>query len=64
MAGLAGHFSSGQPIPSFAWMLAGAVIVGGTLGSHLGSRRFPVRTVTLLLAVVLVIAGVKLIFTR
>ena len=64
IAGLAGHFSSGQPIPSFAWALAVAVIAGGALGSHLGSRHFPVRTVTLLLAVVLVIAGVKLIFTR
>ena len=63
-AGLAGHFTSGQPIPGFAWVLAVAVIVGGTLGSHLGSRRFPVRTVSLLLAVVLVIAGAKLIFTR
>ena len=63
-AGLAGHFTSGQPIPAFAWVLAVAVIIGGTLGSHLGSRRFPVRTVSLLLAVVLVIAGAKLIFTR
>lgn len=62
-AGLAGHFTSGQPIPSFAWVLAVAVIIGGTLGSHMGSRRFPVRTVSLLLAVVLVIAGAKLIFT-
>lgn len=64
IAGLAGHFTSGQAIPAFAWVLAVAVIIGGTLGSHLGSRRFPVRTVSLLLAVVLVIAGTKLIFTR
>ncbi|MEO2090660.1 MAG: TSUP family transporter, partial [Gemmataceae bacterium] len=62
-AGLVGHFSSGQPVPAFAWGLAVAAVAGGTLGSHLGSRRFPVRTVSLLLAAVLVIAGAKLIFT-
>jgi len=64
IAGLVGHFSSGQPIPSFAWVLAVAAVIGGTFGSHLGSRRFPIRTVSLLLAVVLIIAGTKLILTR
>ncbi len=64
VAGLAGHCSSGQPVPSFAWTLAVAAVMGGTLGSHLGSRRFPVRTVCLLLAAVLLIAGSKLIFTK
>jgi uncharacterized protein len=64
IAGLVGYFSSGQPIPSFAWTLAVAAVAGGTLGSHLGSQRFPVRTVSLLLAAVLVIAGSKLILTR
>ena len=64
IAGLVGYFTSGQPIPSFAWLLAAAAVGGGTLGSYLGSQRFPVRTVTLLLATVLAIAGVKLIFTN
>ncbi|MBI3417368.1 MAG: sulfite exporter TauE/SafE family protein [Verrucomicrobia bacterium] len=63
-AGLTGHVSSGQRIPSFAWLLAAAAVVGGGVGSHLGSRRFPVRTISLMLAAVLVIAGAKLIFTR
>jgi uncharacterized membrane protein YfcA len=63
VAGLIG-FSSGQSVPNFAWMLAAAAVVAGALGSHLGSRRFPVRTISLLLATVLVIAGCKLIFTR
>jgi len=62
-AGLAGHFSSGQPIPSFAWVLAVAAVIGGTIGSQLGSQRFPIRTVSLLLSAVLIIAGAKLIFT-
>jgi hypothetical protein len=35
----------------------------GTAGSHLGSRHFPVRTISLILATLLVLAGCKLIFT-
>ena len=64
LAGLFGHFSSGQLIPPFAWGLALAAVAGGTLGSYLGSQRFPVRTITVLLATVLVIAGFKLIFSK
>jgi uncharacterized protein len=64
IAGLVGYLSSGQPVPSFAWVLAVAAVVGGTLGSHFGSQRFPVRTVSLLLSAVLIMAGLKLIFTR
>lgn len=63
-AGLVGYLSSGRPVPSFAWVIALAAITGGTLGSHLGSTRFPVRTISLLLSAVLVIAGGKLILTR
>lgn len=62
-AALVGHFSSGKEAPGFAWGLAVAALAGGLTGSYLGSRRFPVRTVSLLLAAVLVIAGSKLIFT-
>jgi uncharacterized membrane protein YfcA len=64
IAGLLGYFSSDRPVPSVAWVLAVAAVGGGTIGSYLGSRRFPVRTVSLLLGAVLVIAGAKLIFTR
>lgn len=64
IAGLAGHLSSGQPVPAMAGVLALAAVVGGTIGSHLGSRKFPVRTVSLLLSAVLIIAGTKLLFTR
>jgi uncharacterized membrane protein YfcA len=62
-AGLVGYISSGRPVPNFAWILALAAVIAGTLGSHLGSRRFPVRTISLILATVLVLAGCKLIFT-
>ncbi|HEV2805275.1 MAG TPA: sulfite exporter TauE/SafE family protein [Chthoniobacterales bacterium] len=62
IAGLAGFISSGRAIPGFAWILALAAVIAGTLGSYLGSRRFPVRTISILLAIVLVLAGCKLIF--
>src|SRR6266699_5046165 len=64
VAGLIGYFTAKHSIPSLGLVLAAAAIIGGTLGSHLGSRRFPVRSISLLLATVLVIAGAKLIFTR
>jgi uncharacterized membrane protein YfcA len=64
VAGLIGYFTAQRSIPSLGLVLAAAAIIGGTIGSHLGSRRFPVRAISLLLATVLVIAGAKLIFTR
>lgn len=64
MAGLSGHFASGRPIPGFAWWLAPIAAIAGLAGSHLGSRRIPVRGIQLLLATVLIIAGAKLILTR
>src|SRR5437763_5784721 len=40
-AGLIGYFTAKHFIPSLGFVLAGAAIVGGAIGSHLGSRRFP-----------------------
>ena len=62
-AGIVGYATSGQPIPYVAGVLAASAIAGGTLGSYLGSNKFPVRAVQILLAVVLVIAGTKLVMT-
>ena len=64
IGGLLGYFSAVRSIPFLGIYLAAAAIIGGTLGSHFGSRRFPVRTISFLLGAVLVIAGAKLIFTR
>jgi uncharacterized membrane protein YfcA len=64
ISGLVGFVSAKQAIPSLAMSLAGAAITGGAVGSYLGSRRFPVRAISILLATVLVIAGAKLIFTK
>lgn len=63
IAGLIGYFAKVRTIPSLGFILAAAAIVGGIVGSHLGSRRFAVRLISLCLATVLVIAGTKLIFT-
>jgi uncharacterized membrane protein YfcA len=64
IAGLVGYFTAVHSIPSLGLFLAAAAIIGGTLGSHLGSRRFPTRTISILLAIVLMIAGTKLVLTR
>lgn len=63
IAGLLGNISSSRQLPLVALPMAAAVITGGAVGSYLGSRQFSVAFIRRLLAVVLVIAGFKLIFT-
>ncbi|MEX1045425.1 MAG: sulfite exporter TauE/SafE family protein [Chthoniobacterales bacterium] len=60
-SGLAGYAKSGRDLPEFAWPLVVVVAIGGFLGSRLGSRHLPARGIAMLLAVVLVIAGAKLV---
>lgn len=62
-AGLAGNFSATKAFPTFALSFAGVAIVGGTFGSYLGSRTLDVTIIKRLLAIVLLIAGLKLILT-
>jgi uncharacterized membrane protein YfcA len=62
VSGLVGFAQTDRPLPGFAWGLAIVAVVGGGVGSYFGSRRFPVRTVRVLLAAVLLIAGAKLAF--
>ena len=61
-AGLLGNISSTKSFPSFAITLAIAAVIGGAAGSYFGSQRFPHTVIKRLLAVVLIIAGTKLIF--
>jgi uncharacterized membrane protein YfcA len=63
IGGLIGYFTAVHSVPTLGIYLAIPAIVGGTIGSYLGSRRFPVRAISILLAIVLAIAGSKLIFT-
>jgi uncharacterized protein len=64
IGGLVGYFSAKHSIPALGIYLAIPAIVGGTIGSYLGSRRLPVSGIAIFLATVLTIAGIKLIFTR
>jgi uncharacterized protein len=63
-AGLAGNLQSLRAIPTALPVWAVAVVLGGFVGSDLGSRRVGVRTFRRLLAVVLIVAGGKLISGR
>ena len=61
-AGLLGNLASTRQMPPVALTLAAAVLIGGSAGSYFGSRHFPHTVIKRLLAVVLLIAGAKLIF--
>lgn len=62
-AGLTGHaVSHFYQLPAIIVPLAIVAAAGGLIGSHLGSRVFPEQMVKRVLAVVLLIAGTKLIF--
>ena len=64
VAGLFGETISVHALPSAAPLWAGAVVVGGMVGSELGVRRLAEVTLRRLLAVVLALAGLKLILLR
>lgn len=59
ISGLAGHFTSVKFLPEEIYVLAFAALLGGVIGSGLGSRRLPNPALYTLLAIVLVIAGVR-----
>jgi uncharacterized protein len=62
LAGLAAIVvARGAALPDYAWLLVPAVLVGGWLGAEYGSRRFANPVVRRVLAVVLALAGAKMI---
>jgi uncharacterized membrane protein YfcA len=62
IAGLAAiAMAKSAALPSYVWILAPAVIIGGWLGAEYGSRRFANPVVRRVLAVVLALAGAKMI---
>lgn len=61
ISGLLGSISATKSIPSVALPLGVAVVIGGAMGSYLGSNKLQPLTIKRLLAVVLAIAGLKLI---
>jgi len=63
LSGLMGHLASVKNVPHEIVWWAPAALVGGFIGSELGSRRLAPMTMRRLLAVVLVVAGVKMLLT-
>ena len=63
ISGLFGNYAQALELPVSVWTWIFAAVAGGFIGSILGSRRFDSLTLRRVLAVVLAIAGVKLIFT-
>ena len=62
ISGLAGNIGAVGLIPAAIPLWLAVVAVGGAIGSELGSRRLPAPWLRRGLAVVLLIAGLKLIF--
>jgi uncharacterized membrane protein YfcA len=61
VAGLSAGFVAGTAVlPQATWMLAATVLVGGWLGAEYGSRKFANPVVRRVLAVVLAVAGAKM----
>lgn len=63
IAGLLGNLGSTQQFPAFALGLVAAAGLGGAAGAHCGSRRFDPLLIRHCLALVLSIAGLKLILS-
>lgn len=62
-SGLLGHVSAVNAIPSSIAFFAVAAVIGGLLGSWMGSRYLSQINLRRLLSVVLVVAGIKFMFT-
>jgi uncharacterized membrane protein YfcA len=59
--GLFAHFSSVSTLPRAALAWGPAALIGGLIGTELGTRRLPIAGIRRWLSVVLVIAGLKLL---
>jgi len=63
LAGLAAGFTMrSASLPPQIWILGIAVLIGGWLGAEYGSRRFANPFIRRMLAVVLAVAGAKMLF--
>lgn len=62
LAGVFSNVSSIQALPSALPLWAVAALLGGLLGTHLGTRTLTIPGIRMMLAVVLVIAGGKMLF--
>lgn len=63
ISGLLGNVSSIHALPSALPVWAAAALLGGLLGTHLGTRTLTIPGIRIMLALVLVIAGGKMLLT-
>ncbi len=63
LTGLLGKWVSSQLVFHTTWPLLSAAIVGGLIGSHLGARKFNDRILKTLLALLLLLAATKLLWS-
>ena len=63
ISGLLGLLSKAPTLPSQIYFWAVAAVLGGLIGSEFGSRRIAGANLKRLLAVVLIIAGIKMMLT-
>jgi uncharacterized protein len=61
VAGLSGSYASMGNIPLVTIPFIATALTGGIIGSYFGSRRFSTALIKRMLAIVLIIAGIKLI---
>jgi hypothetical protein len=61
-AGLAGQTANFAQLPRALWLWALAALAGGAIGAELGRKRLDTTNLRRLLALALVIAGLKLVF--
>ncbi len=59
-SGLFGQFTSGVTLTSQSYVLVAIALVGGFFGSYYGSKKFNNQSLRYLLAIILIIASVKL----
>jgi uncharacterized membrane protein YfcA len=62
-SGLVGNLTATKSFPAVGVAFAAAAVIGGVVGSYLGSRRFDVVLIKRLLAIVLTVAGIKLVLS-
>lgn len=62
ISGLAGNFAQVKQLSSAVFVWIFAAVIGGIIGATLGSKRFNSLTLRRVLAIVLLFAGVKLVF--
>ncbi len=61
IAGLLGHVNSLRQVPDYAPLLAVMALAGGTIGALGGSRHLPVPAILKTMAMLLVVAGGKML---